>query len=654
MTLSLTLFSILFIINSVYGQPDMVDTVHIVFSNHLDFGYTDSLGQCGNNDNCFASSVANRYFDIYFNQAIQVAKNMSTKYNVTYTWMTFPFLASLYLNCPSNMKLHCPNQTAINSFKNGIKSKYIWFNTFPFNACIEMYDKSMFEFGLKLSRDIIKQTNAINTTVLSQRDVPGITRSAIPILKQNKIRAISVGSNGGSAPPATGKISRWFDPMSNETIFYLQHPGGYGGWQLHDTVYLNNFNHALVMAWNSDNKGPMNEAQILSVYNQTRYNFPNAKNIFATTFDTFIDELEKRSDIIQSLPIYDGEIGNTWNYGAASDPFKVSAMLNAQRLRTECLEKYNCSLDSPYLYNFSRFLLKNGEHTWGAAVFAAMGGVNIQSTDYNYYQYTNKEIRDALIVNNSINNMTNMINTWFEQRNWGLYYAMDALKMSDIPSDKWLYNNIQSEWNRLLYVSVEKNLNLNDYKVIQEWNQTFSIGKKYELQFNNNGAIDTLFDIENGIEFASETNNHSLGQIFYQILEENDFIIHANNYGCSYLAYEGQGRPDLNNFTDAKHGYFTTSLLNLYQNRKDKNVFIVELDFGKNHKFLFTEYGIPQELYLKFNFSELVSNNEINMELVLINKTFTRMPELLYLSFKVAISPLELSIIDDPCLEKHS
>ena len=136
-----------------------------------------------------------------------------------------------------------------------------------------------------------------------------------------------------------------------------EHPGGYGGWKLEDTVYLEGFEHALVMAWNSDNRGPMDEEQILSVYNETQMNFPNANRIFAATFDSFIDALEQRPDVVAALPVYDGEIGNTWNYGAASDPYKVSATLKAQRLRTECIESHGCSLEkSPSFYNFSRFL----------------------------------------------------------------------------------------------------------------------------------------------------------------------------------------------------------------------------------------------------------------------------------------------------------
>ena len=57
-------------------------------------------------------------------------------------------------------------------------------------------------------------------------------------------------------------------------------------------------------------------------------------------------------------------IGDTWGYGIQSDPYKTAAHRNAQYLRAKCLEEWNCTTQSPYFYNFSRLLLKNGEHTW--------------------------------------------------------------------------------------------------------------------------------------------------------------------------------------------------------------------------------------------------------------------------------------------------
>ena len=53
--------------------------------------------------------------------------------------------------------------------------------------------------------------------------------SLIPLLKQNGVQAITVGVNGASMPPAVPNIFRWKDPISNEEVLAMWHPGGYGG-----------------------------------------------------------------------------------------------------------------------------------------------------------------------------------------------------------------------------------------------------------------------------------------------------------------------------------------------------------------------------------------------------------------------------------------
>lgn len=65
-------------------------------------------------------------------------------------------------------------------------------------------------------------------TVLSQRDVPGLTAAAVPTLLAAGIRAISVGVNGGSTPPNVPKVFTWaLEGGPSIRAMWLQ--GGYGG-----------------------------------------------------------------------------------------------------------------------------------------------------------------------------------------------------------------------------------------------------------------------------------------------------------------------------------------------------------------------------------------------------------------------------------------
>ena len=106
-----------------------IDKVYIVFSNHLDVGYTDNL-----NGSC-AGAVVNRYFHEHFPQAIAVAEAMRSSSRAAnasragrrYRWMTQSWLVSVFRNCEASViniegrrgqpsDLVCPNRTAIAAF----------------------------------------------------------------------------------------------------------------------------------------------------------------------------------------------------------------------------------------------------------------------------------------------------------------------------------------------------------------------------------------------------------------------------------------------------------------------------------------------------------------------------------------------------------
>lgn len=60
-----------------------------------------------------------------------------------------------------------------------------------------------------------------------QRDVPGFTRNAIPILTAEGVRAVTIGVNGGSAPPGVPKNTPfiWRDEASGTELVTVLHPG---------------------------------------------------------------------------------------------------------------------------------------------------------------------------------------------------------------------------------------------------------------------------------------------------------------------------------------------------------------------------------------------------------------------------------------------
>lgn len=60
-----------------------------------------------------------------------------------------------------------------------------------------------------------------------QRDVPGFTRAALPILAGQGVKAVTVGVNGGSAPPAVPHNTPflWHDTLTQTDMLAMWHPG---------------------------------------------------------------------------------------------------------------------------------------------------------------------------------------------------------------------------------------------------------------------------------------------------------------------------------------------------------------------------------------------------------------------------------------------
>lgn len=72
------------------------------------------------------------------------------------------------------------------------------------------------------------QSRSLETSVVAlQRDVPGFTRAAVPILYAQGVRGVTVGVNGGSAPPGVphNEPFIWRDTESQTELLAMWHPG---------------------------------------------------------------------------------------------------------------------------------------------------------------------------------------------------------------------------------------------------------------------------------------------------------------------------------------------------------------------------------------------------------------------------------------------
>ena len=103
-----------------------------------------------------------------------------------------------------------------------------------------------------------------------------------------------------------------------------------------------------------------------------------------------------------------------------SDPFKTKAMRAMMRARTACISDGSCKETDPQIANFTRLMMKNGEHTWGKDVKSYLG-----KDQKSYMQaWTNAQLAAA---RRTKENFMDMEASWREQRLWGIGSAIEAL-----------------------------------------------------------------------------------------------------------------------------------------------------------------------------------------------------------------------------------
>eukprot|EP01083_Nonionella_stella_P005891 17007_1 len=625
-------FFVFYIVHS--WSPLDIKYVHVVASNHFDAGYTNTT-----------LNVLNTYFDEYIPLIPNIGNELASL-NVSWVFMEHSWILSLYMQCPPNIGLHCPTETAKSILIEAVNKQQITWYAFPFNSELELYDPSMVEFGTYLS---MKQLPSLFSTphiptVVSQRDVPGMTRSMIPLFKKSNITAISIGANGRAAPLDVPPVFQWVDPQSDQDIIMIYHGGGYGGTGLESVVMIDNFTHALATYWNGDNQGPPTTQAIVTTLESIQTEFPNAV-VAIDTFESFIDALLSESDIVANLPVYTQEFGEIWVYGPPSDPLKLAKFRAASRQRAQCVRKGKCHVESYPFFNFSRLLLKNGEHTFG-------GSFHFIGENYSQSIWTNDQLQMALNTEPWMTPFNAFRDTWFEQRQFGIDYALDALSQTNDASEKELYNSIMNELNYLQNPSIPHISNQDEWTQIHDIDPTFDVVVNnivYQVRFDiKTGAIIQLMNSKTGANYVSSlaSENDGLGIFMYQTYTEQNFSDFYFEYsivpdeGCN-LDYCKNGMGNAAPWTNTQYNAYS-SLLGLYRSAKDKNVFLVECDLGDVGQVLTQQFGAPDKVFVKYNFSgtfdvfesDATENDGFSIELWINNKTYTRLPETMWFAFK--------------------
>jgi hypothetical protein len=371
-------------------DPLSITKVHLVFSNHYDAGFAD-----------YASNILNRYvlggpgtqgpphprnvtvhYDSFLLSAARTANALraknKTKGAPRFRYMTQAYIASYFLNCTTNYPkvslgnpLKCPNASQLEEFVHAVQQGDIYWHAFPHNAEPELMTPQFLQYGIQFAQDLAASlaTNDIVGVpavpgVLSQRDVPGLTRAAIPTLVENGVIGISVGVNDGSPAPIVPSTAAcfagnrqirapflWKDLNTKTEIIADYHPGGYGGilpqipnqtipyysrdGVLCDCIGVPGLDQVLCYGWKGDNYGPANVRETEHNFELFGSTFPNADIVASTLSDYW--KILNQNDIKNTLEVVTSEIGDTWIYGSSSDPLKLATMRYMMRARKEAV-----------------------------------------------------------------------------------------------------------------------------------------------------------------------------------------------------------------------------------------------------------------------------------------------------------------------------
>ena len=155
--------------------------------------------------------------------------------------------------------------------------------------------------------------------------------------------------------------------------------------------------------------------------------------------------------------------------------------------------------------------------------------------------------------------------------------------------------------------------------------------RAYSVQFDSRfGGVSSLVDSTTQRELADA--QHRLGSFIYQTMTESDFDVYIEAAHYAWTSHTDYGKYRLAHYANySEHQYVRTSLVNLYRSSANSNEFLVEMDFGCKQDNLTTLYGAMHRVLTRVSFDS--STAPLTMELVLLNKTFSRVPEALYFGF---------------------
>lgn len=305
--------------------------VFVVSKTHLDLGFTD-----------YAENIRRKYIDTFIPEAIDLAEKVNTDGKKYFVWTTGSWI----------IKEALEDETCRAKLTKALKEGNIVPHAMPFTTHTELLDEDTLDFGLSVV-DPLDKIRGRKTVAAKMTDVPGHTKALVPFLHKHGIKLLHIGVNGASALVDVPDCFLWKNGDSEVVVIYS---GAYGGAFRSDLVEeILYFDHTL------DNHGAPSPEKVLAHFDDIQKEYPGYE-ITAGTIDDFADIIW---EVRHKLPVFEGEMGDSWIHGAATDPYKSACLRTLMSLKRKWLSDGSLSCESDEYKDFSDALLCIAEHTCG-------------------------------------------------------------------------------------------------------------------------------------------------------------------------------------------------------------------------------------------------------------------------------------------------
>lgn len=566
--------------------------VFVVSKTHLDLGFTD-----------YAENIRQKYLKSFIPDAISLAERVNTPDKKYFVWTTGSWLLKEMLNYADSVQ----KEKLINAMKNGNIAPH----AMPFTTHSELLDYDTFDYGLSIV-DELDKIRGRKTVAAKMTDVPGHTKGIVKLLANHGIKLLHIGVNGVSAVPEVPECFLWKDGDSEAIVIYSGDYGGAFKSDFMDEVLY--FDHTL------DNHGAPSPQKVVDKFHKIQSQFPGYE-ITAGTMDDFADIIWEHKN---ELPVFEGEIGDTWIHGAATDPYKAASLRELMRLKCAWLSEGSMEKGSKEYNAFSDALLCIAEHTCGM-------DTKTYFADYENYlksDFQKARKRDKIIIKHPFwdypYNILNIINkirfkssysiiekSWAEQRAY-IEKAVDALSESH-------KQQARSALKRLTPAS------LADVSEYQPYTEPLKLSD-FEFELNEFGGIGNFTYKGNEI---IKKNNRAL--LEYRVYTSRDYDFWFKHYARNIdenavWGYPDFGRPLLK-YADGKYpeGSFYYKMDGAYISEEEKQIKVF-VNLKCSHA-VCEKAGAPRDVQVVYT----LSSDGIQFDVLWCGKDANRLTEALFL-----------------------